>query len=251
MNRILIDNNQINYDGENSILINDTKEKLVINVNKQTTLNIFILKIEKTIEVNVDSFVKAKINVIKKMPSNKVVYNLNENSKLIVNKLSLNNSDEVTINLNKEKAEVTYNYSAINYEVSNYKIDIKHNSRNTISNIYNHALSMSDKKVFFDVNGYVYKNSSKCICNQDNKIIYLNENLSSIKPNLFIENYDVSVNHAAYIGAFKRKELFYLMSRGIKEEDCYKLFRKSFVLGKMILDNDEKKVFEEELKNMF
>ncbi len=110
---------------------------------------------------------------------------------------------------------------------------------------------MSDKKVFFDVNGYVYKNSSKCICNQDNKIIYLNENLSSIKPNLFIENYDVSVNHAAYIGAFKRKELFYLMSRGIKEEDCYKLFRKSFVLGKMILDNDEKKVFEEELKNMF
>ncbi len=132
MNRILIDNNQIDYDGENSILINDTKEKLVINVNKQTTLNIFILKIEKTIEVNVDSFVKAKINVIKKMPSNKVVYNLNENSKLIVNKLSLNNSDEVTINLNKEKAEVTYNYSAINYEVSNYKIDIKHNSRNTI-----------------------------------------------------------------------------------------------------------------------
>lgn len=251
MNRILLDNNQLNCDTLDSIDITSSKNVIKINITKDTTLDVNITNSNTNIEINVLDNVKVKLNIIAKNTTNNIIYNLSDSSEVITNKLVVDNSDTVTVNLNKPLASIIYNYSAINYKSSTYKIDIKHNAKKTNSNVFNHAISMTDEKTIFNINGYVYKDSCKCICNQDNKIIYMKSNTSTIKPNLFIENYDVEANHSAYIGTFNDKELFYLMSRGIKKDDCYKLFRKSFILGKMILDKEETKNFQETLKNIF
>ena len=250
MNRILLDNNQTIYEGDNSVVVKDSNEKVDITICNNTTCTIFISNLSKLIELKIKENKTVKINIIAKETNNDITYYLNENTNIIVNKLAINNNDTITVNLNNQYSSIIYNYSAIDYKESNYKITVKHNAKKTSSNIYNHALSVTDKKITFDINGYVYKDSSKCICNQDNKIIHIKENTSKINPNLFIENYDVEANHSAYIGTFKKKDLFYLMTRGIKEEDCYRLFRKSFILGKMVLNKEEEEFFEKELENI-
>lgn len=251
MNRILLDNNQISYDCDDSINITTTKNVIKIQISKDTSLKFDMIDSTCNIEINILSNTKVKINVISKNTNNNIFYNILENAEVITNKLLIEGSTTVTVNLNESLASIIYNYSAINYQSSTYKIDVKHNAQKTSSNIYNHAISMTDEKITFNINGYVYKCSNKCICNQDNKIIHMKNNTSVIEPNLFIENYDVEANHAAYIGTFNNKELFYLMSRGITKDDCYRLFRKSFILGKMILNKDEQEVFLDELKNIF
>lgn len=251
MNRILLDNNQINYECDDSTTITSRKNVHTIKVFKDTVLNIWQKKSTSKIEIAIENNVKLKVNIMSNNDRNKVVYNISENAKVVINKLAIDNNDDIIINLNGHQASIVYNYSAIDYKESTYKIDVKHNVKKTSSYIYNYGLSTTSEKIVFSINGYVYKNASKCICNQDNKIIYLKENQSVIEPNLFIENYDVEANHAAYIGKFKEKDLFYLMSRGIAKEDCYKLFIKSFILGKMLLDKEEKDLFEKELKNIF
>lgn len=251
MNRILLDNNQIKYECDDSVIVTNCKNAINIKIFKDTILNIWIKESNINIEINVENSVKLKANILSKNDSNQVIYNISENAQVITNKLATDNNDNIIINLNGYQASVIYNYSTVNYKESFYKIDVKHNVNKTVSHIYNYGLSETDKKMTFSINGYVYKTSSQCTCNQDNKIIYMKENKSVIEPNLFIENYDVEANHAAYIGKFKEKDLFYLMSRGIKKEDCYKLFIKSFILGKMILEKDERDLFEKELKNLF
>ena len=47
------------------------------------------------------------------------------------------------------------------------------------------------------------------------RIVNLTNNKCQIKPNLFIDEYEVDAYHAAYIGSLDKDELLYLNSRGI------------------------------------
>lgn len=248
MNKILLDNNQISYEENDSFFIDSNLEK--ITILKDTIIFMEANNTKTKLDIDIMENVKAKINITGKESFNNITYNIKENASVIVNKLVQDNNDTIKINLNGLNAKLIYNYNTINYQESNYQIDVKHNNSKTTSYIYNHGISMNDKKINFNINGYVYPNSSKCICNQDNKIIHIKENTSVIEPKLYIENYDVEANHSAYIGTFKKDQFFYLMSRGVTEEDCYQLFIKSFILGKLILDKDEMEIFQRKLEKI-
>ena len=145
-----------------------------------------------------------------------VIYNVSENSKLVVYQYGINIDNNIIINLNGENASVEYHYSTINYDDHKYKIDVNHNNSKTISNIYNHGINVFDNKLDFDITGNVLNKS-------DGK--------STILPKLLIDNYDVISSHSAYIGKFKDEILFYLMSRGISEKVSYDLLIKSFLVN--------------------
>ena len=89
---------------------------------------------------------------------------------------------------------------------------------------------------------------SGCIANQNNRIINLSDKKSEIRPNLYIEEYDVSASHSAFIGRFKEEELFYLMSRGIPELEASRLLLKGFLLSD-ISDKKMRKKIEQSTKN--
>ena len=168
-----------------------------------------------------------------------VSYILN-NSDLTVQKLVLNNSDTVNIDLNSENSKVKYYYSSINYTSNNYTIRVNHNSSNTESNVINHGVNVLDKSLVFDVLGFIPKKSINCKCNQDNKIINLkNNDCSVIKPNLIVDNNMIEASHAAYIGGFKEEDIFYLQSRGLSKKACYDLLLKAYLIGDFNI-NDEK-----------
>ena len=175
--------------------------------------------------------------------------NIGQNCNVTINHLVIDKTNEITINLNKENSKILYNYSIINYKDHYLKMTINHNSDNTESNVYNHGVNVKTNKLKFDITGIVPKNIKKCICNQENRIININDGISTICPNLLIDSYDIVSSHAAYIGKFNKDILFYLMSRGLNKSKAYELLITSFLLP-ININKDKVKKFVEELENI-
>ena len=175
-------------------------------------------------------------------------YDLEEDT--IIYHYSINSSSDVVINLNKEDITLYYYYNNINYDDNELKISVNHNKSNTHSELYNHGVNVNNKKLTYYVNGIVPKSSSKCICNQENQIINMNDGKSTICPNLLIDNYDVDSNHEAYIGKFSEEKLFYLISRGINREDSYRLLLESYLINSDSIDVNKIERFVKEIEKI-
>ena len=175
-------------------------------------------------------------------------YNICEDT--IIYHYSINSSSEVEINLLTEGITLYYYYNDINYNDNTFKIVVNHKVSNTHSEIYNHGVNIYDNELKFLVDGCVPKTSSKCICNQDNQIINMNNGHSTICPNLLIDNYDVDCNHGAYIGKFKDDYLFYLMSRGISREESYRLLLNGFLINSDSIDLSQISEFVSEIEKI-
>src|SRR5574344_2577241 len=119
-------------------------------------------------------------------------FNLGENSNLKLYQYSIDKNIKTTINLNGMYSNIEYHFSTFNINNHNIIIEINHNTSNTINNIYNHGVNIENNSLHFDICGKVFKNSYKCICNQENQIINLKSGKSTILPKLLIDNYDVS-----------------------------------------------------------
>ena len=175
-------------------------------------------------------------------------YNIKEDT--IIYHFSINGSSEVEIDLEKEGVTLYYYYNNINYDDNKFSIKVNHLESNTHSEIFNHGVNVFCNKLMYYVDGIVPKSSSKCICNQDNQIINMDNGKSTICPNLLIDNYDVDSNHAAYIGKFKDELMFYLMSRGISREVAYRLLLNGFLINSDSIEKDKIKLFLDEIEKI-
>ena len=177
---------------------------------------------------------------------NKILYIIDDNSNkdykyelkedTIIYHFSINSSSTINIDLVKEGITLYYYYNNINYDDNQFKISVNHKKGNTHSELYNHGVNVKDNKLTYYVEGIVPKETSKCICNQENQIINMNDGKSTICPNLLIDNYDVDSNHGAYIGKFSEENIFYLMSRGITREDATRLLLNSYLINSDSID---------------
>lgn len=154
-----------------------------------------------------------------------VEFNLDEDAYLEINKIYdlADIWEEVTINLNGENSKVLYNFSTLAHANQTFIININHNNKNTISNVYNHGVVINDSRLYFEVNSVVKKGYTNSMLNQESRIITMGDNYSEIKPNLLIDEYDVNARHAAIIGKFNKEDIFYLMSKGIPYEKANEL----------------------------
>ncbi len=220
MNKLIIDN----VVDLNDLII--TEDTMLINRldNVSDTINISIL----------DNICLYEISLLKNT-KNKVIYHLGENSKAIINKIAIDNSDDVSVYLDKENANVTINNSLINYQNNTYISKVYHHSCNTISNIVNHALNIQDQDFSFNVDVIIPKESINSSTNQDNKIISMGNGQNLIKPNLLIDNQMIEANHSAYIGEFDKNVVFYLMTRGLSKKTIIDMLSLGFLLNRMNL----------------
>lgn len=196
MDRIVLDNEVINELGSNNLVI---KNEVVININKHKFDNI----------------------VISVLDNAHLVINKKYNEKEVLEK--------IIINLDGINSCVDYKFSTkVEYNQS-YTIDINHNNKNTVSNVINHGVVLNDSKLDFIVNSKVAKGNKKSVLNQTSKIIVMSKNNSCIKPNMYIDEYDVDAKHASTIGKFSNDEIFYLMTKGISYKECEKLLIEGFL----------------------
>ena len=175
-------------------------------------------------------------------------YNIEEDT--IFYHFSINSSSEVEINLVKDGVNLYYYYNNINYDDNKFNIKVNHKVSNTHSEIFTHGVNVFCNKLMYYVDGIVPKSSSKCICNQDNQIINMDNGKSTICPNLLIDNYDVDSNHGAYIGKFKDEVMFYMMSRGISREVAYRLLLNGFLINSDSVDREKIKLFLDEIEKI-
>ena len=172
-------------------------------------------------------------------------YNICEDT--IIYHFSINSSSNVEINLVTEGVTLHYYYNNINYDNNYLNIKVNHMKSNTHSELYNHGVNVYKKKLDYHVDGIVPKESSKCICNQENQIINMSDGKSTIFPNLLIDNYDVESNHAAYIGKFSEDKIFYMMSRGISREEAERLLLNGFLINSDSIDLGQIDLFIKEI----
>lgn len=233
----------------NKLIIDNVEELSDLIITEDSSLLIDLKDSNGLIHVDIMDNICLYVLEFGNNTKNKVEYNLGENSRVIVNKISVDTSDKVYINLNGRNANITYNTSIININNNTYYQVINHNCSNTSSKVSNHAINISINDFTFDIDAKVFNESSDCDTYQDNKIINMGSGKNEIKPNLLVDNNLIEANHSAYIGNFDKNTIFYLQTRGIEKRKIEELLTIGFLLEKMELQEEEKEKITIFIKN--
>lgn len=220
------------------IVHEDTDLDIEYDIKEDTKLDFFI-NIKENAHLTLREHCKGKYLKVQYR------YYLEKNSQGEIYKTSsLQGTKEYTIvNLNGENSNIKRVIKTISVLEEQYDMMIYHNAKNTNSDMINHGVNIEQGKLTFNVSSFVPENKIGCVVNQNNRIINLNDKECMIKPNMYIDCFDVTANHSAFVGAFKDYELFYLQSRGIPYDETLKLLMKGFL--KSYLPIEQQSNFEE------
>ena len=138
--------------------------------------------------------------------------------------------ESITANINiYNNAKLDFYEMTVTDKKITNEVNVYHKNKETTSNVTCHGISYGKGDLKFSVNGYIKKGMIGSICNQSSRIINLDEGKSSIKPNLFIDEFDSIANHSAYTGPFDEKLLFYLETKGISKKESFNLLLNGFM----------------------
>lgn len=254
MNKIILENDKIidtlvdsslNYE----LLVNDLLgiNLLSIEVLSDTDLELdYSFLISSKLEVSIVVNENVNLNIYEKISGKetkiRTKYTLKDNSNVKVSKFNDIETikEYVIIYLDGRFSNISYNLKTISKNTEKYDILIYHNNVETNSEILTNGVNICDGKLKFNVSSFVPNGNKNCNVSQNNRIINLTDNQCIIKPNLYIDEYDVSANHSALIGNFDEKELFYLQSRGINRDSAVKLLTKGFLTSNLEITDKQK-----------
>lgn len=245
MNRILVEKDKIkNYKDSNIEILNDT---IFFKKSGEYTIEYIDCK-NVTLNINVDENVMIKIFEYADSQSLNInnIYNQKKCSNLLLFKFYNNKEvkEEITFNLNGEYSKVDYHFSNICSNLEKYHIVINHNASNTESLINNKSITIDESDLSFTIDSILPKGNKECNLDQQTRIITLDDSNAKIEPNMFIEENDVSAKHGSVIGKFREEELFYLLTRGIPEQEAIKLLIKGYIFSNLLVDLDKRaKIF--------
>ncbi len=245
MNKILVIQNQIkNYQDEDLTITNNT---ITFTHNGDYYLE-YLNCTNSNLTINIKPSTYIKLTEYSDNPilTNNNTYNIHAHSNLQIFKFYHNSltTDNLQINLLEKFATFHYHFSTIATNNNTYNIDINHLAPSTTSNIYNHAITIKEGHLTFNINSNLPKGNHQSILNQETRVINLNNNYCQINPNMYIEEDDVEARHGSVIGNFSHEEIFYLMTRGITYNDAIKLLVKGFIFSSLVLDMDTRgKIF--------
>ena len=221
----------------NKIVI-DTKEfNLIIDKNENYSLEIINTQV---LNIKVLTNITSKVTVLIPETNININLELEDNSNLLINQLSIDNNLNLDINL-LENSNLQYIISFLSSNDSLNNITINHKESNSHSKVVTNAVNLSNHKLYLSMNGIIPKTSLNCFLEENSKIINLNNGDSKIIPNLIIDNKEVVANHSAFIGKFKEDEVNYLKSRGLNQETINDLLLKATLLNGMKLEYDKDK----------
>lgn len=214
---------------------------------KSCNLELDVSSSSKKIKINVEVKKNAEVELFlyQRLENSKVQYNYQVEENAHVNVFKFQNvpvgKEMISTHLLGNGASFEYSLKDICNGKETLDYYIYHDARNTNSNIKNNIVSVRSGKATVQVSTFIPKGMKECVANQNNRIISLNEKKNEIRPNLYIDEYDVVANHSALIGKFSGEEIFYLQSRGISKEEATRLLLKGFLLS----DIENKKMQKE------
>ena len=260
MNKIRILQNEVQFDEQDSSLHVET----TIPTSPFEILKIKILVDQSAyLEIYQESQEESKMNIVFEISQNvsfhileickssklkiKYEYNLDAYSDVTVTKFY--DCDHVKeldlIQLNGEYASINHHLKTITKEKQRFDLVTYHNAAHTESHMLNHGVNIKEGSIDFQVTSIVYQGIKGCTLNQNNRIITMNDQKCNIEPILLIEEEDVVANHSAHIGQFDKEQLFYIMSRGIREDKALQLLIKGFLLESVSETDSIQKIIEQ------
>jgi len=175
---------------------------------------------------------------------------LAENSTVLYQSFCKNVSCNMKIFLEGYESKIELIYSMISEVSSFVHTDIFHSSSRTSSAVYHSIVNYGKDLCSIQVDAHVPKKVVGCHLKQDNKIILIQDGKGKILPNLWIDEFDCFAEHSAYVSKFSPNERFYLMSRGVSNDQVDFLLTKAFLLGKFQVDAAYLAKFTEKIQNM-
>lgn len=128
-------------------------------------------------------------------------------------------------------------------EEKTYDISFIHEAVGSESKMENYGVATDKSKLTFKGVSHIQNSAPKSNASQQAKIIVFDDDVvASSSPSLRIDNNDINASHAAIVGRLNDEHLYYLMSRGLSEDESRRLITYGYLSP--IADN-----FDENTRN--
>lgn len=216
----------------------DSKD-LVLKIKKGIKVNVVLNYISKVNNVFIDAGEGAILNLsllsINELSSSSLKINLSENS--LINVYFADFSDgksknNVLINQNGEHIKSSFHLASLtsNDDDKVFNVSLEHNYPNCFGEVICFGVCKDNSKLIFEGDSHIKNGCVKTSTNQKAKIMTFDKNSRGIaRPCLKIDECDISANHAAAVGKIPDETMFYLMSRGLKEETAKELITMGYL----------------------
>lgn len=232
--------NDIIIEKNGNFLLDLTSEKNpIINVKKNVNITIDLLINEDTnlLTFFVQKYAKAMLRIFYKNSSEKleILANLDEFSSfdaVFADFSRKNTSIKSNVILYGDGANSSFKFATLAKEnsIKKYNISFDHIGNKTSSNLEGYLVC--ENEAFVSINGisHIEKNSIKSKANQKIKgILFDEKSKATANPILKIDCDDIEASHACSIGNLNENHIFYLMSRGISEDEARKLIVEGYL----------------------
>lgn len=116
---------------------------------------------------------------------------------------------------------------AVDTRVTNY-------GKHSVGHIFQHGVILDRATLTFNGIGHIIKGGKGADAQQESRVLMLSDKArGDANPILLIDENEVTAGHAASVGRVDPEEMYYLMSRGIEEEEAKRLVIRGF-LGAVI-----------------
>ena len=218
MNNILVENDVISFDS-GVINLEIKSKELVINIKNDVVIN----------ELNINN------------NTNKLIINIEDNSKLVYNKFNKKAGCNLEIIVNiTDNSTFEGNIAFIASNKNNIKITTNMNGNEIVNNLFVKCLTKNEGSIDIQVDGNVLSNTINNKMKESIKLLNQNNSKSRILPNMLVSTNEVEADHFVTISGIDLNELFYLNSKGISNEEATKLLEKGFILE--IFNEDIQKI---------
>ncbi|MDX8044724.1 Fe-S cluster assembly protein SufD [Gracilibacillus sp. S3-1-1] len=147
----------------------------------------------------------------------------------------MNDGNTVSENITHLLGDNSYSYAKTvsvgrGNQSQNYTAKIVHFGKNSQGYILQHGVMKDSASSIFNGIGKIEHGASKADAEQESRVLMLNKDArGDANPILLIDEDDVTAGHAASVGRVDPNQLYYLMSRGISQQEAERLIIHGFL----------------------
>lgn len=109
--------------------------------------------------------------------------------------------------------------------------NIVNEAPNTFGEIIQHGVVFDAATITFNGIGHILKAAKNAESQQESRLLmFSKEGRGDVNPILLIDEYEVQAGHAASMGKVDSEQLYYLMSRGLSQQEAEFLVMKGFLI---------------------
>lgn len=253
--------NNIVYEDNRVIIKSDQSGKIVL-LWQEETINIIDLIIEENvhlelielgekensqIRINIGKNSNVKYNIFTRETAfdSSKEFSLFEGAYLLVAYADFSQGRKkvnAKINLKENNSEVDWHLASLTQKDDKkiYNVDIIHEVGLTRANMENYGVCKETSTLEFLGDATIEKGSKKASTKQTAKIVVFDEKChAKASPKLCIYENDVEASHGASEGQINPDHIYYLMSRGLSEEEAKRLITLGYLNPIMTYFSDE------------